>query len=92
MGVALLVGIDQFLVDGPSDGHLPVRVAFLEEGIQLGRHLLGEVVGAGEEESPSPIQGVFGVSPAPQGVLLDSATHLVQGLTGQLCGSLRTRV
>ncbi|MCI1786447.1 MAG: hypothetical protein LKI58_00035 [Actinomyces sp.] len=85
VGVGLLVGSDQFLVDGPGDGHLPVRVAFLEESIQLGRHLLTEVVDPGEEESSSPIQGVLGVSPAPESVVLDSTTHLIEGPAGQLC-------
>jgi hypothetical protein len=72
------------LVRPPRELALTVGVTERAVAIESGMLPVGEVLLAGEQGAPDPIQRVVFVAASFQGVLLDAAADLVEGVAGQL--------
>jgi hypothetical protein len=77
------LGRTQLLIGRPGHGHLVVRVAGIETGVELRELAFGEVFVAVAQ--PADLVERIVAVPAPvQGVLLDAAAHLVEDLGAEL--------
>ena len=80
--VRVPVGRDHVLVDAPGRFDLDVLVG-REQRLESSLLLVGEQVRTGLQGPPCTVAGVAGMAAVPAGVLLDAASALVQGVTGQ---------
>jgi len=79
-----VVGGAEQLGAGPGDFDLAVFLAGGEHRVQAGLLFVGEVLSSGTQVVPDPVQRVVLTAAVTEGVLLDAAADLVDGLSAKL--------